>query len=323
VRSKKTKIEPFTIQKVIRIAQKNSKQPLQYLIYNNFDPTAGSMIIFIFERESRFPTLVLKLSKEWETIKKEYQNMKKLYDKIDLFIPEPLFFQQMASVGVLGMKAISGKPVKNLENRFDLIDLVLKKMITLHETCLLGKLRKDSLIRSIDEALQSVYNIDDGLRIYRFYQKKTESLLNNFNVGDLPKIPQHGDFYANNILFQSNKLFLLDWEDFGETVVPAYDFYCFFLNLYGNKRNVFLEKPPGKNKIRNIVQNNLIKYLKTFNIPVECSELLFIFTLLAQFNHSYRLGRTSRELLWSRLTDYAQNPEKYDLMFTTNYNALN
>lgn len=57
----------------------------------------------------------------------------------------------------------------------------------------------------------------------------------------LPAVPQHGDFQAAHIFFQDEKMRIIDWDNFGMTTAPWYDFMTFFLRS-GSVGKAHLEK---------------------------------------------------------------------------------
>jgi hypothetical protein len=52
-------------------------------------------------------------------------------------------------------------------------------------------------------------------------------------VASLPVIPQHGDFFVNNLVIQHGQFRFLDWESYGMVDLPFYDLFTFLVSLLG------------------------------------------------------------------------------------------
>lgn len=52
-------------------------------------------------------------------------------------------------------------------------------------------------------------------------------------IDDLPHIPQHGDFTANNFGLVNSSLVIFDWEDFGRVHLPGFDIFILIASSIG------------------------------------------------------------------------------------------
>ncbi len=305
------------LKKVIETSiQKNyCKQPIQFLIYNNFDPVISSMLLFLFSAGEKSPGVVIKICKTAGIIKKEYGNLRILKNQLNSLVPEPLFFNRIDSFEVMAMEMVKGNHLDNLSVKSNLLSLIVDKMIIFHKTVQKGNLEHNQLNELINQSLNSINSKDKNSPLRSFYSNIIKELSENFDHFNFPKIPQHGDFFISNILFNSNGIYILDWEDFGQICIPGYDLYFLLLDLFANERFLAERLPHKIMKIKNSIKDNIKKYFESFSIPLKYSRFIFIITLLKQFEYSYRLGRSSIYYFWNRLMSYAENTEKYDHLF--------
>ena len=62
------------------------------LIYNNYDLTEGSVLLFTFKHGASFPFSVLKLSRNRSILLREYKNLQLICDACPGLATTPLFF---------------------------------------------------------------------------------------------------------------------------------------------------------------------------------------------------------------------------------------
>lgn len=309
--------ESSILKKVIKTTiQKNyCKQPIQFLIYNNFDPVISSMLLFLFSAGEKSPGIVIKICKTAGIIEKEYENLRILKNQLNYLVPSPLFFNRIDSFEVMAMEMVKGNHLDNLSVNSNLLSLLVDKMIIFHKTVQKGKLKHNQLNELIDQSLSSIKSKDKNSPLSSFYSNSMQKLLENFEPFNFPKIPQHGDFFISNVLYNSGEICILDWEDFGQICIPGYDLYFLLLDLFANERFLAERSSHKIMKIKNSIKDNIIKYFESFSIPSKYSRIIFLITLLEQFEYSYRLGRSSIYYFWNRLMSYSENSEKYDHLF--------
>lgn len=79
-------------------------------------------------------------------------------------------------------------------------------------------------LMSFAEGLSHVFAPYDALGA----DKHTSSLfreLKDYKDIHVPLVSQHGDFQESNIFFQNGRMLLIDWDDFGFTDFPLFDFF--------------------------------------------------------------------------------------------------
>lgn len=303
-------------QAVAEVINKNyCKSPIRFLIYNNFDPIAGNLLLFIFSEGEKHPGIVIKISKIGENIKNEYENQRDLWKKLHFFIPEPLLFREIDSCGVIAMKVVRGNHLSRISMNSDLLSSLVDKMIFFHKKVQKGKIAPALLHSQINNTLKSIEHKNSNDQLVSFFSETLKQLHRKLKFKGIPRIPQHGDFLVNNILHNFDEICILDWEDFGRINIPGYDLYCLLLDLFGDKNFLDNRYSPGVKKMKIAIRDNIFKYFSYFSLSSELSRLVFITTILKQFDYSFQAGRSSVQVLWDRLRDYAENTKRYDRLF--------
>lgn len=296
------------------------REPVRVLIYNNFDLTTNSILLLVFE-EIAEPKVVVKLCKNVPVLQREFQNLDMVYRLCEDFVPRPLFFQIVDEYGMLGMQALRGRRVAKLEQRIATLPLVVSQLILFHKKVRGGFHSLSELRNFVLEPFRDIKALAYDDEVQRFYATLADSLERALQDQPFPEVPQHGDFYFDNILLDGNHIHLLDWEDFGECSMPAFDLFCLFLNFYDNDletgSNNFFE---NKNLL-SCIKRSFTAYFDAFNLPYELAFEICVYTLLRQFLYARRLGRTSERTLERRLIAFPQKAEQFKQLFSCDENV--
>ena len=293
------------------LKEKWCEPPLRIFIYNNFDLKASCVLFMVFSPQSRKPSLVVKLSRNRQAIKYEYDNLVLIQKKAPGIAPVPLFFEKMDSFGVFYMRAIQSYQISKWNKRVKIIPHVVDRLIYLHCNVKQENFTEQETTRRLLEPLNYFREISKDSKLSAAYDKIGKSILADLAGYCLPQIPQHSDIFFDNILIQDGKIFFLDWEDFGHVKVPGYDLFCFFLNFFhphqeNENINLFNEKLFESN-----MSSAIKEYFRALHIPVKFAYGLFVYTILQQYIYSYQLNRASVDLLWWRLSTFIDQPGQF------------
>lgn len=289
--------------------------PAQVFMYNNCDSSNSSILLIIFARGMKHPGVVVKLCRRIMIGKREYENLCAVQDRIRHLSPVPLFFDTIDSFGVLGMSALPGNRISTWDERVDRLPALVDRLISFHRSVHLGNMDEDHSVRCFREPFEAVRKLKGYTEIVATFGRMGEALTPLFQKTSLPRLPQHGDFYFDNILIDGERISVVDWEDFGEIFLPGYDLFCLLLNFYDP-----LDRQEGKRFFEDsclgaAMRKGIEVYFRAFGLPPDLAGGILAFTLIQQFLHSQRLGRSSAEVLWHRLAGFVQQPERFDRLF--------
>ena len=105
------------------------------------------------------------------------------------------------------------------------------------------------------------------------YKKSIEESLKNLINVDHICVAEHGDFWAGNILFGNNRIYVLDWEDYKERGNYLYDplFFLITNSLYTDHPNSllsFYKNWTGFGRYSPILQKNLLRLKDAFSLDL-------------------------------------------------------
>lgn len=285
-------------------------------MYNNFGPVAStqtisSTLLMMFSAGMRDPAVVIKLCKEVMVVKREFENLHAVQDRVRDLSPTPLFFDTIDSFGVLAMKAVPGRYISTWNERVDRLPALVDRLISFHRSVQLGYMDQDQSLRCFREPFETIGKLGRDSKVEAACARMGEVLSHALKGTSLPRILQHGDFCFNNILIQGDHVSVVDWEDFGEVSLPGYDLVSLFLNFYTLGDPQQLERFFEDNRFVGYMRNGIEAYFKAFDLPLNLAHGIFAFTLMQRFLHSHQLVRSSTEMFWHQVSAYVQHPERF------------
>ena len=159
---------------------------------------------------------------------REHQGLVAGYRAMPANVPEPLLLATYGPYQVLAARGMRHRPLLPLQGTADatvLIDGIDAFLATCRRAFHVeGRGRSWPILQqALDDAGARV-GWDDR-RVYWTGIRGWEARL--------PPVRQHGDFSANNLGIDGDRLVFFDWEDFGEVDLPGYDVAVLLLSLAG------------------------------------------------------------------------------------------
>lgn len=163
---------------------------------------------------------------------------------------------------------------------------------------------------SLGDELRSAYQVflDTGNESPLPFTAFADSMADQLDtLGAWEGICQHGDFSLNNLLFEENKISVIDLEDFGITAMPLYDEFTLALSLH----TLALDRVKSSLAIELAACTQSMKYRHSFN--QKTIQALFLFHLLLRLGawSSADKRQPYRQKLLHLLEQYVDKPDAY------------
>lgn len=285
--------------------------PTRVLMYNNFDLSTSSILLFFFSQKMKKPDVLVKLGRNVRVVRREFDNLCVLHRRVPGLAPAPLFLENIDSFAALGMRVVAGRRISHWDERVARLPALVDRLIDFHRGVADGGLMPEPLGDELLKPFAKIAALRRDPAITKPYARICDDVAKALPRQTLPRIPQHGDFYFDNVLICGDRIMIVDWEDFGQVHIPGYDLFCLFLNFYvpGDARllNSFFSDRRLMEGMRNAMQS----YFKAFDLPLDLAPGILAFTLLQQYLHSLHQGRSSSEMLWQRLAAYVQHAQRF------------
>jgi len=301
--------------KVRVVAQGWCRPPIQVLMYNNFGPadvegTLISVLLFLFQKKDRQPSVVIKLNQDMNAHCREYEALCTIQRVMNGLAPAPLFSESYGDWGIIGMSSLYGKCLSGWDERVNVLPIVGDRLLSCHLR-LRGAMQEITHFLSSEQVQKILKTVNGSPALLNQAVDVWASVCSGLTNLSLPCIAQQGDFCFPNILFHGKNIFFLDWEDFGEITIPGYDLFCLLLSFYfpneGQQAKRFFQDRVFLKHARQCVD----RYFRGIGIPKELARKLFEFTLIQQFLSSYQKKRLSTELFAQRLMEYLKDPNRF------------
>jgi hypothetical protein len=134
-------------------------------------------------------------------------------------------------------------------------------------------------------------------------------------ISMLPKIPQHGDLFIDNVLHYQDQWHAVDWETFGAVDLPFYDLLTLVLSLMGAPG-----KDPASSSTRLEQQIPLLiaRYGLALDVPDSWISNLLPLTLANWFYLHWLEGRKPiMEKMYKNINDYFEHTDLWHGWFTS------
>lgn len=302
-------MRPSVVEQVVARAVEGGwcRRPTKGLVYNNFDRTTSSVLLHIFSCGAREPAVVAKLCTKVEQVRREFDNLWAVRMSAPDVAPVPLFFERVAGYGVLGMEAISGRQASGWVECRDRVPAVMDVLVRLHSAMQQGNGRDGDLGKCIEETVELMTRQERDVRARAAAARIGGELMEAVEKGVVRATPQHGDFHFDNMLFRGEKVFVMDWEDFGEVFLPAYDLFSLVMDFFTPWKAGGVERFFEDARLGEALRAGIRSYFTALGLPLELAVGLLGFTVLRQVAYSEQLGRSGAETLWKRLQGYFDN----------------
>jgi hypothetical protein len=226
----------------------------QCSLFNNHGVVSSSVVAFLFGAGDRVPRVIVKLSRQTETVTREEAALRRLSALVPGRVPCPYLGGELRGVAFLAMEGLDADaiPVSRFEDRFP---DVLAAVLELHRAVFEAPGDVKDLEREVLETLKQLESrsaaSELGLpALCAGMRKQLDGLA---RLG-LPRVPQHGDFSLHNVLVRrGGGVVVVDWEDYAAEWLPGYDLVTLFATLPG--RDV-LRHP----RLRRLLSNSLHRY---------------------------------------------------------------
>ena len=223
-------------------------------LYNNHGAVSSSVVAFLFGAGDGVPRVIVKLSRQTDTVTREEAALRRLSALVPGRVPRPYLGGELRGVAFLAMEGLDAEaiPVSRFEDRFP---DVLAALLELHGAVSEAPGDVGDLEREVLETLEQLEcrSAASDLGLAALCSRMREQLHGLARLG-LPRVPQHGDFSLGNVLVRrGGGVVVVDWEDYGAVRLPGYDLVALFATLPG--RDV-LRHP----RLRRLLSDSLHRY---------------------------------------------------------------
>ena len=264
----------------------------------------------IFIGDSPSPNLVVRFSPS-EDIRHAHKVAERLHDILGDLIPEPLVLMEKDSQTISIQKGVSGHPWFQLSKKYSSLTQI--EIIHTRAIDALNKLH-EAISSSPDwattihpgEELRKCYQqcIDSGVTLPAETKARVEQFSQAFDdINELATFPQHGDFCLNNLIIDDDEIHIIDFEDFGLSIMPFHDQFTLALSFHqlsSESARISL-----KTAMNNCISNTAIQpSLATSHLPG-----LFLHHLLLRLGSWSQNRLEYRQWLLSILENFNKSPD--------------
>lgn len=247
---------------------------------------SAHIIAFLYQEQSTAPVAVVKFPRipgDDQRLKRESQNLKMLQALLpdDHSVPHVLAETEWQNYHILVQSIVPGKILERSHVKRK-PEYYIEKMVTW--MIRLGRISNNQHAaprdEKIDEPLRKIDYWLNGLNSEWRLTEKAEESIHKIRTAGLPRIFEHGDTSAPNILIDDqDRIGVVDWELANPSGYPALDFF-FFLMF------VIIARSPAKHldrELENAFFRNdawsrpfIERYFRELQIPPEYARPLFI-----------------------------------------------
>ena len=223
-------------------------------LYNNHGPASSSVVAFLFRAGDGVPRVIVKLSRQTDTVTREEAALRRLSALAPGRVPRPYLGGELRGVAFLAMEGLDAEAISasRFEDRFP---DVLAALLELHGAVSEAPGDVGDLEREVLETLTQLESRSaaSDLGLAALCSRMREQLHGLAPLG-LPRVPQHGDFSLGNVLVRrGGGVVVVDWEDYGAVRLPGYDLVALFATLPGRDA---LRHP----RLRRLLSDSLHRY---------------------------------------------------------------
>lgn len=249
-------------------------------------------VCLVFFAGDEHPSYVFKAN-ETRSLEQSFKTLSRLHATLGDLVPEPLLLLPFDStLSVLVQRGVQGVPwfeVQRHLGRKTILTLAQRGLAALH-----AAIAKHPPWRSQVSLGSNLAELANQLVLGKYIDETLATYLDR-SITRLSKLPpidsfrQHGDFCLNNLLFSDRGVHVIDFDDFGVTSTPLYDYLTLAQSLGYSPAN------PGA------MLHSVSDYLKLFPLPAGIHDHvpdLWLTQLCCEFTQSLRRSedRQSRVL---------------------------
>ncbi len=225
----------------------------------------GKIVLFVFESGRKLPTLCVKATRVYsaaEIINRNYTNLRLLIDHAlknttNSIFAKPLYFYDD---GVEAFCIETVCPGERFSVKNSSYELVLKQY-GVWQTGLAVSHKKILGAKDLQRiAFSAIHELEMSSESARLLENYYSSLSIDKNI-KLPEILQHGDMTPDNVLVSGNKIYFIDYDYVGLSMLPGFDLFH------------FLSKSKQRAELAGSFYSSLLRHLADYfeNIDVEVS----------------------------------------------------
>lgn len=292
--------------------------------------------ILIFNNRNSFPICVVKLykGKEKYIAEYEYKNLTYVYNTASSLLktsmPRPILLENVDEYLILLETAMQGRRVsevieshksffskKKFVKYLQIVEDWLKlfqKDTQITEVIFTQKELEKYLLRPIRVFCEKNYITESEKRYFDEYIKKIKSILGC----KFPLVSNHGDFWIGNILFENDRMGVIDWADLTKVELPFWDLFTFIssFRLKEDLKNVLdsvnfsLFK---RNWFSSLIREFTLSYCSKMHIDSKIIKLFYPIFLIK--NHLFtQIDCSKRNQFWrQQLQSYILNQNSFIL----------
>jgi hypothetical protein len=229
-------------------------------LYSNHGTIASSVVAFVFGADDSVPRVIVKLSRQADTIAREEAALRRLSALVPGRVPHPYLGGELRGVAFLAMEGLDARAIS--ESQFEgHFRGILEALLELQGAVLEGPANERGLERELLDTLTQLEHRGDvpGLGMPALCSRLRDQLRQLVRIG-LLTVPQHGDFSLGNVLARrSGGIVVIDWEDYGSVRLPGYDLVVLFATLPDRD---FL----GDRRLRRLLSDGFRRYAERLKV---------------------------------------------------------
>lgn len=268
-------------------------------------------VYLVFKEGCNTPDFVIKaLTSEqafaaWET-------QQQLYKLVPALIAEPLQIVDELGSYYSIEKGATGFPWFQVKQRFSgrawqkLQSDAIQCLCELHQAIALNSQWQKYLapVEILAEIFEDYCAVEGAVseQLQHFYKIQSSLLA---SVSAIQCTKQHGDFCLNNLLLGEDQLTVIDFEDFGITMLPLFDEFNLALSLLSNNSN--------RGEISNLIKQCTDSALARYQIEPALLPAFFLGYLLLKLGKWSLPGKRQAHRGWLQrlLADFLAHPTEY------------
>jgi hypothetical protein len=288
----------------------------RFLLHNNYHAQCSNINILWFQGRSEFPTVVTKLCREPESVRREFENLKRAYYSAPSCVPRPFCLAQHRPFWSMWMQGLPGTRYaaqtkhspSTLLSMVEMVGCLHKEVRTLRTAP-----TPDRYVRMVSSPLRAVAEFGESIAVKEGCAKLEARVTEEWIAG-MPVIPQHGDLFCDNLLLDRGRWSVIDWESFGSIDLPFYDLLTLLLSLAGAADKEPASWDPTLLKhIPELVE----KYAAALRLRAGAVRAALPLTLANWFHLQWRDGRTEfSQRMYKILERYFISPDVWEKAFS-------
>ncbi len=213
------------------IARKMGTSPSHAKQWVTLQVQCTQKVFLVFHSKSKYPIYAAKIGR-YETLAHSWQTMNRLAENVTDIIPKPVCFDawnqewwMLVSSGLPGDPwfGVSSKLERSqYQDRY--LALAIETLNDLHAaTFQTSRWRKVICPETVfADRIERVHESRIGLSENTINQLYGHASRLN-SLGSIDCHPQHGDFCINNLIYGPDRVYVIDFDEFGQTQMPLHD----------------------------------------------------------------------------------------------------